>query len=201
METTETTNEPTRRGCLGNSLLIRSSFSPLGGKPRRRNTMRSSSRRAASISLRLVEHSDSLAMTFSLKSPHISGDPGHSRVVVSRHHPTTNQGCDHRPPRTPSHPELRQQLLNPSCRPMLRHHVRHVLICANRLQQELHLLQPFLCSHVPDLQVSEPPCALPADDSAVGTAVAPHVESPGNPLRSGSGKFAVHCVANAASSG
>ena len=43
-----------------------------------------------------------------------------------------SQECDHKPPRTPSHPDLR---LNLGRRQMLRHQVRHVLTCANRLQR------------------------------------------------------------------
>ena len=57
---------------------------------------------------------------------------------------------------------------------MRRHQVRHFFICANRLPQELSFLQSFLCPHVPDLQVPEPACALPADDPAESTAAPPH---------------------------
>ena len=82
-----------------------------------------------------------------------------------------NQGCDHKP-RTPSHSKFRQQPFISSSRQMLRH---QVLIRANRLQQELPFLQPFLCPYVSDPSVPERACALPADDPADGTAVAPHL--------------------------
>ena len=48
--------------------------------------MRSSSRRAASLSLRLVEHSDSVTMAFSLTPSCFGKDPWHCRVAVSRQH-------------------------------------------------------------------------------------------------------------------
>ena len=40
------------------------------------------------------------------------------------------EGCDHKPPRTPSHSQFRQQLFNQ----MLRHQVRHFVIRRNSLQ-------------------------------------------------------------------
>ena len=68
-----------------NSLFIRSSFSHLAGEARRRNAMRSWSRRAASISLRLTEHSDSIAMALSLTPSYFGKDPWHCREVSRQH--------------------------------------------------------------------------------------------------------------------
>ena len=75
---------------------------------------------------------------------------------------------------------------------MLRHQVHHILIC-ERTSAGTPLPAAVPVSTCARSAGAGAACALPADDPAAGTAVPSRlVESPRNPPRSGSGRFAVH---------